>query len=64
MAAAAVPVPQGPLVVGVDSSTQSTKALVVDSATGAVVAGDRPRTPSATVTAPVRSPSPSSGGRR
>ncbi|ONK09390.1 xylulokinase [Streptomyces sp. MP131-18] len=30
--------PDGPLVVGVDSSTQSTKALVVDTATGAVVA--------------------------
>ncbi|MGP3952900.1 xylulokinase [Streptomyces sp. 7N604] len=30
--------PEGPLVVGVDSSTQSTKALVVDAATGAVVA--------------------------
>jgi xylulokinase len=30
--------PQGPLVVGVDSSTQSTKALVVDAATGSVVA--------------------------
>src|SRR5215203_6035366 len=30
--------PEGPLVVGVDSSTQSTKALVVDSATGTVVA--------------------------
>ncbi|MZE78651.1 xylulokinase, partial [Streptomyces sp. SID5475] len=28
----------GPLVVGVDSSTQSTKALVVDAATGEVVA--------------------------
>ncbi|MFG2194018.1 xylulokinase [Streptomyces sp. NPDC048639] len=30
--------PEGPLVVGVDSSTQSTKALVVDAATGEVVA--------------------------
>ncbi|MEO3755379.1 xylulokinase [Streptomyces sp. B6B3] len=30
--------PDGPLVVGVDSSTQSTKVLVVDSATGSVVA--------------------------
>ncbi len=29
--------PDGPLVVGVDSSTQSTKVLVVDSATGSVV---------------------------
>ena len=29
---------EGPLVVGVDSSTQSTKALVVDAATGEVVA--------------------------
>ncbi|WP_103504302.1 xylulokinase [Streptomyces sp. SM14] len=29
---------QGPLVIGVDSSTQSTKALVVDTATGAVLA--------------------------
>ncbi|MEU0459583.1 FGGY family carbohydrate kinase, partial [Streptomyces sp. NPDC006129] len=29
---------EGPLVVGVDSSTQSTKALVVDAATGRVVA--------------------------
>ncbi|MEU1117942.1 MULTISPECIES: xylulokinase [unclassified Streptomyces] len=32
------PTAQGPLVVGVDSSTQSTKALVVDAATGRVVA--------------------------
>ncbi|MGW0534855.1 xylulokinase [Streptomyces sp. NPDC003032] len=32
------PSAQGPLVVGVDSSTQSTKALVVDAATGQVVA--------------------------
>lgn len=31
-------VAQGPLVIGVDSSTQSTKALVVDAATGDVVA--------------------------
>ncbi|MFI7277411.1 xylulokinase [Streptomyces sp. NPDC049879] len=31
-------VPDGPLVIGVDSSTQSTKALVVDVATGRVVA--------------------------
>jgi xylulokinase len=31
-------VAQGPLVIGVDSSTQSTKALVVDAATGQVVA--------------------------
>ncbi|MGW7518032.1 xylulokinase [Streptomyces sp. NPDC054796] len=30
--------PEGPLVIGVDSSTQSTKALVVDAATGQVVA--------------------------
>ena len=30
--------PEGPLVVGVDSSTQSTKVLVVDAATGAVTA--------------------------
>ncbi|UCM91561.1 xylulokinase [Streptomyces marincola] len=30
--------PDGPLVIGVDSSTQSTKALVVDTATGTVVA--------------------------
>ncbi|MFE2989229.1 xylulokinase [Streptomyces sp. NPDC059262] len=38
----------GPLVVGVDSSTQSTKALVVDTATGAVVAsGQAPHTVSA-----------------
>ncbi|MYX45357.1 xylulokinase, partial [Streptomyces sp. SID89] len=29
---------EGPLVVGVDSSTQSTKVLVVDAATGRVVA--------------------------
>ena len=29
---------EGPLVVGVDTSTQSTKALVVDVATGRVVA--------------------------
>ncbi|MFF1354701.1 xylulokinase [Streptomyces sp. NPDC058297] len=35
----------GPLVVGVDSSTQSTKVLVVDAATGAVVAsGQAPHT--------------------
>ncbi|MFI2618106.1 xylulokinase [Streptomyces sp. NPDC018584] len=32
------PSAQGPLVVGVDTSTQSTKALVVDAATGQVVA--------------------------
>ncbi|WP_129843560.1 xylulokinase [Streptomyces sp. RFCAC02] len=31
-------VPDGPLVIGVDSSTQSTKVLVVDAATGRVVA--------------------------
>ncbi|MER7503943.1 xylulokinase [Nonomuraea pusilla] len=43
--ATAVPVQQGPLVIGVDSSTQSTKALVVDVATGAVVArGQAPHT--------------------
>jgi xylulokinase len=30
--------PEGPLVIGVDSSTQSTKVLVVDTATGTVVA--------------------------
>ncbi|CAM5286207.1 Xylulose kinase [Streptomyces avidinii] len=37
--------PEGPLVVGVDSSTQSTKALVVDAATGAVMAsGTAPHT--------------------
>lgn len=36
---------EGPLVVGVDSSTQSTKALVVDAATGQVVAsGQAPHT--------------------
>ncbi|GHA99420.1 xylulokinase [Streptomyces thermoviolaceus] len=36
---------EGPLVVGVDSSTQSTKALVVDTATGRVVAsGQAPHT--------------------
>ncbi|MFD3324573.1 xylulokinase [Streptomyces sp. NPDC058701] len=36
---------EGPLVVGVDSSTQSTKALVVDAASGAVVAsGTAPHT--------------------
>ncbi|MDK1474635.1 xylulokinase [Streptomyces sp. 549] len=40
--------PEGPLVVGVDSSTQSTKALVVDTATGEVVArGQAPHTVSA-----------------
>ncbi|GAB3649526.1 xylulokinase [Streptomyces sparsus] len=40
--------PEGPLVVGVDSSTQSTKALVVDAATGDVVArGQAPHTVSA-----------------
>ena len=32
-------VPEGPYVVGVDSSTQSTKALVVDVSTGQVLAG-------------------------
>lgn len=37
--------PEGPLVIGVDSSTQSTKALVVDAATGEVVArGQAPHT--------------------
>lgn len=37
--------PEGPLVIGVDSSTQSTKALVVDAATGEVVArGQSPHT--------------------
>lgn len=36
---------RGPLVVGVDTSTQSTKALVVDAATGRVVAsGQAPHT--------------------
>lgn len=36
---------EGPLVVGVDTSTQSTKALVVDVATGRVVAsGQAPHT--------------------
>ncbi|MER5178175.1 xylulokinase [Streptomyces sp. NPDC002896] len=36
---------EGPLVVGVDSSTQSTKALVVDTATGQIVAsGQAPHT--------------------
>ncbi|MFD5428944.1 xylulokinase [Streptomyces sp. NPDC127084] len=38
-------VPEGPLVVGVDSSTQSTKVLVVDVATGRTVAsGQAPHT--------------------
>ncbi|MEV6653167.1 xylulokinase [Streptomyces sp. NPDC051219] len=37
--------PEGPLVVGVDSSTQSTKALVVDASTGQIVAsGQAPHT--------------------
>uniref|UniRef100_UPI0022A7B5F4 FGGY family carbohydrate kinase n=1 Tax=Streptomyces albidus (ex Kaewkla and Franco 2022) TaxID=722709 RepID=UPI0022A7B5F4 len=37
--------PEGPFVIGVDSSTQSTKALVVDAATGQVVArGQAPHT--------------------
>ncbi|WP_369200061.1 xylulokinase [Streptomyces sp. PU-14G] len=37
--------PEGPLVIGVDSSTQSTKVLVVDAATGEVVArGQAPHT--------------------
>ncbi|OEV05229.1 xylulokinase, partial [Streptomyces nanshensis] len=37
--------PEGPFVIGVDSSTQSTKALVVDAATGEVVArGQAPHT--------------------
>ena len=36
---------EGPLVVGVDSSTQSTKALVIDASTGRVVAsGQAPHT--------------------
>jgi xylulokinase len=40
-----MPTAEGPLVVGIDSSTQSTKALVVDVATGAVVAsGQAPHT--------------------
>ncbi|MGH4030016.1 xylulokinase [Actinomycetota bacterium Odt1-20B] len=40
-----MPAAEGPLVVGVDSSTQSTKALVVDAATGSVVAsGQAPHT--------------------
>ncbi|MGH3313817.1 MAG: xylulokinase [Streptomyces sp.] len=40
--------PEGPLVIGVDSSTQSAKALVVDAATGQVVArGQAPHTVSA-----------------
>ncbi|QKW48388.1 xylulokinase [Streptomyces buecherae] len=34
-------VPEGPLVIGVDSSTQSTKVLAVDAATGAVLARGR-----------------------
>ncbi|MFE6775827.1 xylulokinase [Streptomyces sp. NPDC057702] len=34
-------VPEGPLVIGVDSSTQSTKVLVVDTATGSVLARGR-----------------------
>ncbi|THA23549.1 xylulokinase [Streptomyces sp. RKND-216] len=41
--------PEGPFVVGVDSSTQATKALVVDVATGRVVArGQAPHTVDAT----------------
>ncbi|OEU99252.1 MULTISPECIES: xylulokinase [Streptomyces] len=37
--------PEGPFVIGVDSSTQSTKALVVDAATGQVVSrGQAPHT--------------------
>ncbi|MBL3664689.1 xylulokinase [Streptomyces sp. M2CJ-2] len=40
-----MPAAEGPLVVGVDTSTQSTKALVVDVATGRVVAsGQAPHT--------------------
>ncbi|MGW8066000.1 xylulokinase [Streptomyces ziwulingensis] len=40
-----MPAVEGPLVVGVDTSTQSTKALVVDTATGQVVAsGQAPHT--------------------
>ncbi|MFF9896850.1 xylulokinase [Streptomyces longispororuber] len=39
------PATEGPLIVGVDSSTQSTKVLVVDAATGRVVArGQAPHT--------------------
>ncbi|OEU96621.1 xylulokinase [Streptomyces oceani] len=38
-------VPEGPFVVGVDSSTQSTKVLIVDSTTGEIVArGQAPHT--------------------
>ncbi|WKX68740.1 xylulokinase [Streptomyces sp. XD-27] len=47
MAAAPLPAPEGPLVVGVDSSTQSTTVLVVDAATGQVMA--RGRAPHAVV---------------
>ncbi|MBB5937791.1 xylulokinase [Streptomyces zagrosensis] len=36
-------VPEGPLVIGVDSSTQSTKVLAVDAATGAVLARGQSR---------------------
>ncbi|MBZ6102859.1 xylulokinase [Streptomyces olivaceus] len=40
-----MPAAEGPLVVGVDTSTQSTKALVVDAATGRIVAsGQAPHT--------------------
>lgn len=38
MAAAPLPAPEGPLVVGVDSATRSTTALLVDAPTGQVVA--------------------------
>lgn len=53
---------EGPLVVGVDTSTQSTKALVVDVATGRVVAsGQAPHTVSSE---PAARATPGSGGTR
>lgn len=53
---------EGPLVIGVDSSTQSTKVLVVDASTGQVVAsGQAPHTVS---TGAGREATPASGGTR
>lgn len=49
-------VPEGPLVIGVDSSTQSTKVLAVDAATGTVLA--RGRAPHAVSTGPAKESDP------
>src|SRR3954471_6028602 len=59
---------EGPLVIGVDSSTQSTKALVVDASTGQVVAsGQGPHTVSTGAGGaerPAAAPRPPGGGPR